>query len=53
MGTQGKSLALTGIVALNRALQQIELRLFSNGGDAQLEAISISVNQPAVSGASQ
>lgn len=53
MGTQGKSLALTGIVALNRALQKIELRLFSNGGDAQLEAIAFSVNQPAVSSASQ
>lgn len=44
MGTQGKTLELAGIISLHHALQKIELRLFSNGEDVQLEAISISLH---------
>lgn len=52
-GTRGSNLALTGKVALNQPLQKIELRLFSNGGDVQLEAISFSADQPALNKAEQ
>lgn len=48
MGTSGKSIALTGRAALNSPLQKVELRLFSNGGDVQLEAISLSADHPAL-----
>jgi hypothetical protein len=46
MGTGGSSTALTGKVALNKPLQKVELRLFSNGGDVQLETISLSADRP-------
>ncbi|WP_285258723.1 DUF6311 domain-containing protein [Halopseudomonas bauzanensis] len=42
MGTRGEAFQLTGALSLSHALQQTELRLFSNGEDLRLEAISIS-----------
>ncbi|QEY74621.1 DUF6311 domain-containing protein [Pseudomonas denitrificans (nom. rej.)] len=48
-GTRGQPVALTGGVTLERPLQRVELRLFSNGGDVQLEAITLSTAQPAAS----
>lgn len=46
MGTQGEAFQLAGAVSLNHALQKTELRLFSNGEDLRLEAISISLDMP-------
>lgn len=46
MGTQGARLSLVGKVALIHPLQRVELRLLSNGGDVQLEAISLSADRP-------
>lgn len=42
MGTQGETVELERTISLSHALQSTELRLFSNGKDLQLEAISIS-----------
>lgn len=44
MGTQGEPLQLEGSLSLNRTLQRTELRVFSNGENIQLEAISLSSN---------
>jgi hypothetical protein len=52
-GTQGASLSLAGKVALIGPLQRVELRLLSNGGDVQLETISISADQSAAKGSAR
>ena len=44
MGTQGETFQLEGTLSLSQALRKTELRLFSNGEDVQLEAVSISSN---------